>query len=249
MSGDGVTEFYAEDLAYIHHAGFGELVDEGGRELLRMLRERGVDGGRLVDLGCGSGTFARAAGEAGFDVFGVDVSPAMVALAREVAPNAEFRCASLFDVELPPCRAVTALGEGLNYCAAGDPDDARLDALFGRVAVALEPGGIFAFDVIVADDAEVLHGSFARVGDDWAVFAHLAEDRASRRLMRTITAFRAVDGAYRRRDVQHEVRVFETDALTALLEEHGFDVESAPSYGAAPLKTRRRAFLAQRPSD
>lgn len=244
-----MTEFYGADLAWIHHVGFGELVDEGGRALLQRLADEGIRDGRLVDLGCGSGTFAREAARAGFAVLGVDLSPAMIELARQTAPEAEFRCGSLFDVELPPSRVVTVLGEGLNYCAAGEPDDRRLDALFARIAAALEPGGALAFDVIVADPRRPLDGSFARTGEDWAVIAELKEDLPAGRLTRAITIFRRHDAGWRRSRETHEVRVFDTEALLDRLRAHGFAVETATSYGDAPLKPRRRAFLARRAAD
>ena len=239
-----MTGFYDEDLAYIHHTGFTDLIDGAGPEVLRWIHSFGIDGGRLLDLGCGSGTFARLATEAGFEVQGADLSPAMIELAREVAPQAEFRCQSLFDLALPRARVVTMLGEGLNYCAGGEPDDRRVDELFARIHAALEPGGLLAFDVIVADDREPMHGTNGRAGVDWAVISAISEDLDAGHLIRTITAFREVDDHYRRSDEVHVVRVFEASALAMLLKAHGFEVEVSPCYGIYPLLPRRRAFLA-----
>lgn len=238
--------FYDEDLAYIHHTGFASLVDGAGPELLAWIASLGIDQGQLVDLGCGSGTFSKLACAAGFTVLGADLSPAMIQIARGVAPKADLRVASLFDLELPSCRVVTVLGEGLNYCAGGDPDDRRIEALFARVAAALEPGGVFAFDVIVADDDHPMNGTPARAGLDWAVLSVLSEDLEARHLVRTITAFREVDGQYRRSDEVHIVRVFEASALAMMLKANGFSVEVSPNYGVYALMPRRRAFLARK---
>lgn len=241
-----MTGFYDEDLAYIHHTGFGDLVAGAGPEVLRWVQSFGIDSGRWVDLGCGSGTFARLATAAGYDVLGADLSPAMIELARGVAPEADFRCTSLFELELPSARVVTMLGEGLNYCAGGEPDDRRIEALFTRIHEALEPGGLLAFDVIVADDLEPFGGTAARVGVDWAVISALSEDLDARHLIRTVTAFREVDGHYRRSDEVHVVRVFDAGALGMMLKAVGFEVEVAPCYGIYPLMPRRRAFLARK---
>jgi len=241
-----VNGFYDEDLAYIHHTGFASLVDGAGPELLAWIASFGIESGKLVDLGCGSGTFAKLACDAGFDVLGADLSPAMIEIARGVAPQADMRRASLFDLELPPCQVVTMLGEGLNYCAGGEPDDRRIEGLFARVAEALEPGGIFAFDVIVADDDHPMSGTPSRAGVDWAVLSVITEDLEARHLIRTITAFREVDGHYRRSDEVHIVRVFETSALAMMLKANGFAVEVSPCYGIYPLMPRRRAFLARK---
>lgn len=241
-----MSGFYDEDLAYIHHTGFASLVDGAGPELLAWIASCGIEAGKLIDLGCGSGTFSKLAGDAGFDVLGADLSPAMIQIARGVAPEADLRCASLFELDLPPCQVVTMLGEGLNYCAGGEPDDRRIEDLFARVAAALEPGGIFAFDVIVADDDNPMGGTPARAGHDWAVLSVLTEDLEARQLIRTITTFREVDAHYRRSDEVHIVRVFEASALAMMLKANGFSVEISPSYGAFPLMPRRRAFLARK---
>jgi SAM-dependent methyltransferase len=241
-----VSGFYDEDLAYIHHIGFASLVDGAGPELLAWIASFDIVGGQLIDLGCGSGTFSKLACDAGFDVLGVDLSPAMIQIAGGVATEADLRCASLFDLEFPPCRIVTMLGEGLNYCAGGEPDDRRIEVLFARVASALEPGGVFAFDVIVADDDNPMSATGARAGTDWAVISVTTEDLDARHLIRTITAFREMDGHYRRSDEVHLVRVFEASALAMMLKANGFAVEVSPCYGNYALLPRRRAFLARK---
>lgn len=241
-----MSGFYDEDLAYIHHTGFTNLVDGAGPELLAWIASFGIESGKLIDLGCGSGTFAKLAGDAGFDVLATDLSPAMIEIARGVAPEADLRCASLFDLDLPACRVVTMLGEGLNYCAGGEPDDRRIEELFARVHAALEEGGLFAFDVIAADDDHPMNASAARAGVDWAVISATTEDLDARHLIRTITAFREVDGHYRRSDEVHIVRVFEAASLAMMLKANGFQVDVSPCYGIYPLLPRRRAFLARK---
>src|SRR6186713_1584078 len=106
---------YRDDLSYIHHVGFGGLAGGAAPGLLRLLREAGIQEGLVVDLGCGSGLWARELTEAGYEALGIDSSAAMIELARSVAPLARFVQASLFDAELPRCDAVTALGEPFSY--------------------------------------------------------------------------------------------------------------------------------------
>jgi len=47
---------------------------------------------------------------AGYDVLGIDISESMLKLARKRAPKARFVRGSLFQVKLPECVAVTAVG-------------------------------------------------------------------------------------------------------------------------------------------
>ena len=56
------------------------------------IRRLGVTGGhRVLEVGCGSGVFLRAAADRGAEVVGVDASEELVALARERVPEADVR--------------------------------------------------------------------------------------------------------------------------------------------------------------
>ena len=75
-------EPYRNDLAYIHDAGFGQIARAAAPVLLDALRRQGTVRGLVVDLGCGSGILARDVVDAGYEVLGIDISQAMIALAR-----------------------------------------------------------------------------------------------------------------------------------------------------------------------
>jgi len=60
------------------------------RELLDQFAERMRGRGRVCDLGCGPGHVGRYLRDRGVDIFGLDLSPAMVALARELNPLMRF---------------------------------------------------------------------------------------------------------------------------------------------------------------
>jgi len=242
-----VDPFYAEDLAYVHHVGYAEHVTAAGTALRTILSAAGLTSGLVVDLGCGGGLFAQQLLAAGYQALGIDLAPAMIDLARRTAPAAEFRCESLFAAEIPECTAVAALGEALNYCVDETPDDDRLRALFARIAARLRPGGLFAFDVLVRADEPSLNDRNWKAGADWAVLVAISEQPAEGWLEREIIVFREVDGHYRRSEERHRVRVFDSEHLTRLLSEAGFEVEDSTSYGALRLRPRRRAFLAWKP--
>src|SRR5437660_12344075 len=106
-----MPDAYHDDLAYVHDAGYGRFARAAAPVLLGELRRHGVTGGRVIDLGCGSGILAAEVAAAGYDVLGFDISRAMIALARKRAPKARFREQSLWTANLPACVAVTAVGE------------------------------------------------------------------------------------------------------------------------------------------
>jgi len=86
--------YYGEDPAYIHDAGFSEYCLKAAPGLLRILRRCGVAGGMVVDLGCGSGRWARELDRAGYRVLGIDQSADFLRMARRVAPHARFLAGS-----------------------------------------------------------------------------------------------------------------------------------------------------------
>ncbi len=238
---------YQADLAYVHHAGFSALVRQAAPALRRLLRRAGLKCGTLIDLGCGSGIWARQAQRAGFDVIGVDCSSAMVRLAKRVAPGARFFCASLHHFRFPPCDVVTALGEGFNYLPPGRGRAPGLRRLFGRIAKALRPGGMLIFDLIVSDGSPMNYRTW-RSGKDWAVLVEVSEPRRRRLLVRKITTFRKVRAGYRRSEEVHAVRLFERAEVARALRQAGFSFRVARGYGRRRLPPRRLAFIARKPA-
>ena len=178
----------------------------------------GLHEGTVVDLGCGSGILARIVSEAGFDVRGVDISEDMIALARANAPRATFAQGSLLDAELPHAVAVTAIGEALNYATDPRAGLAEVERLAGRVHAALDPAGVFLFDVATPGrhGVDVVRKFHER--EDWSMFVRLEEHDGT--LDRRMTTFRATgeDGLYRRTDEHHVLRLYDPAALTAALE-------------------------------
>jgi SAM-dependent methyltransferase len=237
---------YAEDLAYIQHAGYAGFARRAAPGLLAALRHAGVRDGLVVDLGCGAGVWLRELLRAGYAGLGIDASRALLRFARRQAPHARLRHGSVYEVALPRCDAVTAIGEVLSYVPAGGraPD---LGRLFRRVAAALRPGGLFVFDAIVAGRPLPPRGFTC--GPDWAVLVEAREDQRRRRLVREITTFRRRAGGWRRRHERHEQRVAARADIEAALREAGFSVRASRRYGSFELMPRRLAFRARRPLD
>jgi len=232
---------YETDLAYIHDTGFGEFALRSSPGLLKLLRNNGVDRGLVVDLGCGSGIWARQLGFAGYDVLGVDSSPAMIRLARAKAPQAKFVIDSLATVKLPKCDAVTALGEAICYAFAADENGAALERFFRRVWRALRPGGIFIFDVA---PPSLLNGHWT--GDGWAVLVEKSIARECRLLTRHITTFRRVGRYYRRAEETHFVRLYQIGSLREALATAGFVSKPLKAFGDYRFRGGHFAILARK---
>ena len=119
---------------------------------------------RLLDIGCGSGEFCRIAADRGAEVSGLDAAEGMIALARRLVPDGDFRLGSLeqlpwgdgvFDVvtafnslqlaedmvaALAEARRVTVAGGQVAVCNWGPRKDREL-LVVAEAIRALQPPG------------------------------------------------------------------------------------------------------------
>jgi SAM-dependent methyltransferase len=239
---------YGNDLTYIHDTGHGDLARAAAQTVIAVLRRTGRERGRVVDLGCGSGIFARALLDAGFDVTGFDLSEAMIATARRRAPQADLRVSSFIDAEMPTCVAVTAIGECFSYLFDEKVAGGGLDRLFDRVYRALEPRGLFLFDV--ASPGRLRGASpqrYWREGEDWAVLVETNENAPERRLTRSITTFRRTGEVWRRDHETHVLRLHGRRELESRLRAAGFRVRAIAAYGRLRFAPGQLGFCARKP--
>ncbi len=244
-----MTEWYKEDLAYIHDVGHGHFALGAAPGILEILDQGQDREGLVVDLGCGSGLWARELIRAGYRVLGIDISEAMIDIARRRVPEAEFRVGSLFEIDFPPCEAVTAVGEVLNYLFDPENGGQGLARLFRRVYRALVPGGAFVFDV--AGPGQVRPGTKIRgfaEGDDWVLVVEEEEDAERRTLTWRFTSFRKVGEYYRRDDEVHRQRLYKLSEIAGELRRAGFRVRTMRSYGQYELPRAVAVFVARKPA-
>jgi len=222
---------YFDDLAAVHDAGFGGLARSAAPEIVRLLRARGIRAGLVVDVGCGSGIAARHFVQRGYDVVGIDASRAMIRLARARAPHARFRVASIDRAALPPCDAVTAIGEVVTYVGGGLPALARF---FRRARAALRPGGVLVFD-FMESAAKRTYAAKSFAGPGWALASQATFDAARRVLTRRMAIVRTVAGRVRCARETHRVRIYRRQEIADALARAGFRARMSRSYGRCRL--------------
>lgn len=140
----------------------------GGRtqvlDLVAELAHAGT-GAKVLDLGCGPGILLERFAQAGCEVYGIDSSNQMLALAEKRVPTAHLALADLRD-ELP-----AEWGSGFaaiisTYAIHHIPDADKI-ALIRRLLGLLAPGGAFLIgDVAFADEADRL-AARAEAGESW----------------------------------------------------------------------------------
>lgn len=239
---------YKEDLAYIHDVGFGDFAKQAAPNLLEIFRRHKIENGLVVDLGCGSGIWAQELIKAGYGVLGVDISAAMIKLARKRAPQARFVHSSFLQMNLPPCVAVTAIGECFNYLFDAQNTQPALINFFSRVHKALRPNGVFVFDI--AEPGQVSASRPGRrhaEGKDWAIQLEVAEDKKANRLTRHMTIFRRAGKLYRRAEEIHHSRLYKGSELAKELRRIGFKVRLQHGYGDFRFTRPATALVAWKP--
>ncbi|MFD6230845.1 class I SAM-dependent methyltransferase [Streptomyces sp. NPDC060232] len=106
--------------------------------------EGGGTGRAVADLGCGPGRVTAHLNALGVRAFGVDLSPAMVAVARRTYPGLRFEVGSMAALDV----ADGVLGGALAWYSTLHTPPAELPAVFAEFARVLAPGGhaLIAFE-------------------------------------------------------------------------------------------------------
>jgi SAM-dependent methyltransferase len=98
---------------------------------------RAAGGGPVADVGCGPGHVTAHLHELGTDAFGVDLSPAMIDVARRDHPGLRFEVGSMTELGLADASVAALLAF---WSLVHVPDDA-VPAIFGHFRRVLRPGG------------------------------------------------------------------------------------------------------------
>jgi SAM-dependent methyltransferase len=105
-------------------------------------------GGPVLDAGCGIGLLAGYLRDLGVDVFGVDLSPEMVAIARRDHPGLPFEVGSMTELDVPDGSVGGVLAF---YSLIHVPDD-EVPAACAHFHRVLRPGGVVMAGFHVGDE-------------------------------------------------------------------------------------------------
>jgi SAM-dependent methyltransferase len=239
----GRTAFYGGDVACLHDQHYSDLAANAAPQIIAMLRAAKVKSGLVCDLGCGGGRLSASLLQSGYDVVGVDISPAMIAIAKKRAPRARFISGSIAEVRLPVCDAAVALGEVFNYLGS----KTAIVRAFRNIFRTLRAGGILILDIKEPPPQRLARTS-SRAGANWALIAEIEEDPVRNRLVRKIHSFRKMGGHYRRQGEVHELRIYPVAEVMHMLRAAGFHPRIYQGYGRYKLPSDGKVLLARKPS-
>lgn len=215
-----------------------------------------TDGRILLDLACGSGSMCEEMAKLGYDVVGVDLSPAMLTAAMEKKYDSglpiQYLCQDMRELDMFGTMDITICTlDSLNHL----PSLSDVRRTFERVSLFAMPGGLFLFDMnTVYKHREILNGqTFIYDADDvfcvWENRLREGTDIVDMQL----TFFEKDGDAYYRSDEQITENAYSSEEIISALKDAGFvdilcfdadkDLET-PGMLSAPTETTQRILYA-----
>ena len=215
-----------------------------------ILRREGLRPRTAVDLACGTGSVAILLAKEGIRVTGVDMSEEMLTVAWEKAQTLEnppvFVHQLLQDLALPRGvdLAVCAL-DSLDYIL--DPEDCQ--QAIRRVYRALNPGGIFIFDVNTPEKLQSMDGQIFLDEDDDVYCVWRGEfDRETNICSYGMDLFQRKGELWERSFEEHQEYAYSQQQLITYLRQAGFT--SVEVYGDGqfrdPMPGEQRIYMKAR---
>ena len=245
MSYDTFARYYDELTANIDYHALAEYFD---RLITRFGRGKGI----LLDLACGTGSLSVLLSEKGYDVIGTDASPEMLDIAfSKPHEGVQYLCQDMTELDMFGTidAAVCAL-DSLNHLESTDD----LRAVFEKVALFMNPGGVFVFDVNTPYKHENVLADNTYVYETDDVFCVWENEYEGDGVTAIQLDFFGRDGdVYRRSSDDFTETAWARETIEELLEEAGFELcacyeyptEDAPSQASEKLTFAARIVNAK----
>lgn len=206
--------------------------------------------GRVLDVCCGSGHVTRELIGRGYSVTAVDASAGLIAIARRDWPGVDWHVADVRNFDVGKNRFAAALStfDSLNHLARIDD----LGKAFGCVHHALEPGGLFVFDMNLEEAFLSDHRRWtAEVTSEYVSLVRGAYDEESKTARTELIWFVPAGPAdtWRQHSSVVEQTSFPEEEIRSRLAKAGFQdiaVISAADAGMTPDLAFGRIFVSAR---
>ena len=191
---------------------------------MQILEREGLKPRTVVDLACGTGSVTEILARRGYQVLGVDMSEEMLTVAAmktmDLQPMPRFSCQLLQQLRLPRAvdMAVCAL-DSLDYIL--NPDDCK--EAIRRCYKALNPGGIFIFDVNTPEKLRAMDGQVFLDEDDDVYCVWRGEfDEQANICSYGMDLFQREGEVWHRSFEEHREYAYSREQLTGYLKDAGF---------------------------
>ncbi len=196
-----------------------------------ILKFRLPEARSLLDFACGTGELEYRLRNTKLSLTGVDLSPAMLTIARKKNPDAEFIVGDMVSLKLEDrFDIVCCFFDSLNHlCSRRD-----LNSFIGNAAKHLLPGGLFVFDLLSPAGLAGWESFDLKTTPDYTVITSGRFDEKYMRVQITIEGFiRRKSGLYRRFKQEIMEKAFEFDTVLRSLKRAGFTQIAVSSFDPA----------------
>ncbi|MBQ9515704.1 MAG: class I SAM-dependent methyltransferase [Ruminococcus sp.] len=185
----------------------------------------GHEPGLALDLACGTGSLTIALKERGWDIFGIDGSQDMLSVAMDKAYDKElsmlFLCQQMEHLDLyGTIDTCVCTLDSLNHIVEKD----KLQAAFDRVALFMNPEGMFVFDVNTVYKHRMILGNNTFIYDTDEVYCVWQNSLKENNIISIeLDMFEREGNLYTRHTERFKERAYEIDELKEMLKNAGFE--------------------------
>ncbi len=225
--------------------GWNEFAAECAERIKTILKFRLPKARFLLDFACGTGELEYRLRNAGISPIGVDISPAMLKVARKKNPGVEFIVGDMISLKLErKFDIVCCFFDSVNHLRSTD----ELNRFFGNVAVHLRPGGLFVFDTLSPAGLAKWEFFDLKTAPDYTVITSGDFDENKIKARITIEGFvRRKSGLYRRFRQEIVEKAFAFKTILRSLQKAGFSHIAVSSFDPAEsIEKSSRWFLLAR---
>lgn len=177
------------------------------------------ENGKILDLCCGTGQFAKKLSSQGYDVTGIDISKNMIEIARTNNTKAKFIVNDITDYHTNETYdGITSIFDSLNHILKEE----ELEKVFNNSFKMLNIGGLLFFDMLMEEGfIDYWNSNNSKVSDKHVYIDNSFYDNETKLGTHEFTIFQYLDG-WQRIDGKVVERAYKLDTILKLLNNVGF---------------------------
>lgn len=217
-----------DTFAWLYNKEWGGFADNIFPALKFIAGEKLFNGGKILDLCCGTGQLAKVLNREGYKVTGIDGSAKMLRYAKENAPAAKLILEDARAFKLPPkYDIVFSTFDALNHIMTLE----ELEQAFKNVFNCLVEGGVFIFDMTLKNNFERAKDFVSVREKRGYLFIQHPKYHAKKKLLESkITLFRTQGKLWKRSDISLFQTWYPMKDIMSALGNAGFTIMRTHSF-------------------
>ncbi len=221
-----MSDDYARLAPVYDRLGMADFAERMTPALIDYAQAHDWIGRRVVDLGCGTGTSVRWLANKGYNITGIDLSPAMLRLAQQSITNTGLSY-QFYEGDVRALSNLHDIDLALALDVVNELNSLRdLETVFASVAHVLSDNRLFVFDLHTIEGLAHRDSETGVVVDEDTFTAFLTHrfDYDRQASMGEYILFQRQKAGWHRQHTRRVLRGFPIQVVTALLQRAGFGI-------------------------